>query len=204
MCITGQKNTETNVKRSNISLIPTVSQEKFLANPKNKDRLISILVNKFSSLSMACKKADEDADCLIVNSALALAPTHPSVVVISEDIDLFVILIGIFTFGHVYFLKPGKLKIAEKIFSPHTALEKTIADNILFIHAMSGCDTTSALFNYGKMKFVHTLKNNHDLLKVIEIFKKLDITPEAVMDVGNRFLVAFSGYPLSASDINIT
>ncbi|GBM56581.1 hypothetical protein AVEN_133066-1 [Araneus ventricosus] len=204
MCITGQKNTEINVKRSNISLIPTVSQEKFLANPKNKDRLISILVNKFSSLNMACKKPDKDADCLIVNSALALAPTHPSVVVISEDIDLFVILIGIFTFRHVYFLKPGKLKIAEKIFSPHTALEKTIADNILFIHAMSGCDTTSALFNYGKMKFVHTLKNNHDLLKVIEIFKKPDITPEAVVDAGNRFLVAFNGYPISASDINIT
>ncbi|GBL75512.1 hypothetical protein AVEN_170863-1 [Araneus ventricosus] len=204
MCRTGQKNTETNVKRSNISLIPTVSQEKFLANPKNKDRLISILVNKFSSLNMACKKADEGADCLIVNSALALAPTHPSAVVISENIDLFVILIGIFTFGHVYFLKPGKLKIAEKIFSPHTALEKTIADNILFIHAMSGCDTTSALFNYGKMKFVNTLKNNHDLLKVIEIFKKPDITPEAVVDAGNRFLVAFSGYPISASDINIT
>ncbi|GBO10734.1 hypothetical protein AVEN_165122-1 [Araneus ventricosus] len=44
---------------------------------------------------MTRKKADEDADCLLVNSALALAPTHPSVVVISEDIDLFVILIGI-------------------------------------------------------------------------------------------------------------
>ncbi|GBM21561.1 hypothetical protein AVEN_219717-1 [Araneus ventricosus] len=201
MCITGQKNTETNVKRSNISLIPTVSQEKFLANPKNKDRLISILVNKFSSLNMACKKADEDADCLIVNSALALALTHPSVVVISEDIDLFVILIGIFTFGHVYFLKPEKLKIVEKIFSPHTALEKTIADNILFIHAMSGCDTTSALFNYGKMKFVHTLKNNHDLLKVIEIFKKPDITPEAVVDAGNLFLVAFNGYPIDTDDL---
>ncbi|GBO37190.1 hypothetical protein AVEN_212286-1 [Araneus ventricosus] len=95
---------------------------------------------------MACKKADEDADCLIVNSALqriattdgCVAPTHPSVVVISEDIDFFVILIDIFTFGNVYFLKPGNGKIAEKIFSPHTALEKTIANSILFIQAMSG------------------------------------------------------------------
>ncbi|GBM95844.1 hypothetical protein AVEN_31732-1 [Araneus ventricosus] len=101
-----------------------VSQENFLANPKNKDRLIFILMNKFSSLNMKCKKADEDADCLIVNSSLALAPTHPSVVVIGEDIDLFVILIGIFTFHSVYFLKLGKGKIAEKIFSPLTALEK--------------------------------------------------------------------------------
>ncbi|GBM09479.1 hypothetical protein AVEN_141398-1 [Araneus ventricosus] len=106
------------------TMIPTISQEKFLTNPKNKDRLISILMNKFSSLNMACKKADEDADCLIVNSALALAPTHPPVVVIGEDIDLFVILIGIFIFDNVYFLKPGKGKIAVKIFSPHTALDK--------------------------------------------------------------------------------
>ncbi|GBO16618.1 hypothetical protein AVEN_273026-1 [Araneus ventricosus] len=144
-------------------MIPTVSQEKFLANPKNKNRLISILMNKFSSLSMACKKADEDAYCLTVNSALALSPSHPSLVVIGEVIHLFVILIGIFTFDNLYFLKPGKGKIAEKIFSPHTALEKTIADNIFFIHAKSGCDTTSALFNYGKMKFGQTLKNNPDL-----------------------------------------
>ncbi|GBM70411.1 hypothetical protein AVEN_38121-1 [Araneus ventricosus] len=123
------------------TMIPSVSQEKFLANPKNKDQLISILMNKFSSLNMTYKKADEDADCLIVNSALALTPTHLSVVVIDEDIDLFVILIGICTFGNVYFLKLGKRKITEKIFSPNTSLEKTIADNILFIHAMSGCDT---------------------------------------------------------------
>nr|GBL94911.1 hypothetical protein AVEN_270754-1 [Araneus ventricosus]GBL94920.1 hypothetical protein AVEN_30629-1 [Araneus ventricosus]GBL94934.1 hypothetical protein AVEN_55367-1 [Araneus ventricosus]GBL94961.1 hypothetical protein AVEN_158221-1 [Araneus ventricosus] len=119
-------------------------------------------------------------------------------VVIGEDIDLFVILIGIFTFDNVYFLKPGKEKIDEKIFSPRIALEKTIADNILFIHAMSGCDTTSALFNYGKMKFVQTLKNNHDLLKAIEIFKNPYITPEAVVDAGSRFLVALYGYPISA------
>ncbi|GBM84067.1 hypothetical protein AVEN_157682-1 [Araneus ventricosus] len=160
------------------TMIPTVSQEKFLANPKNKDRLISILMNKFSSLNMTCKKADEDADCLIVNSALALAPTHLSVVVLGEDIDLFVILIGICTFDNVYFVKPGKGRIAEKMFAPHTASEKTIADNILFIHAMSGCDTTSALFNYGKMKH----------------------NPEAVVDAGNRFLVVLYGYPVTASD----
>ncbi|GBO40971.1 hypothetical protein AVEN_21899-1 [Araneus ventricosus] len=151
-------------------------------------------MNKFSSLNIACKKVDEDADCLIVNSALSFAPTHPSVIVIGEDIYIFVILIGIFTFDNVYFLKPGKGKIAEKIFSPHTF-------HILFIHAMSGCDTTSAVFNYGKMKFVRTLKNNPDLLKVIEIFKNPDITPETAVYAGNRFLVALYGCPISASDI---
>ncbi|GBM42942.1 hypothetical protein AVEN_140823-1 [Araneus ventricosus] len=36
------------------TMIPTVSQEKLLASPKNKDRLISILMIKLSSLNMAC------------------------------------------------------------------------------------------------------------------------------------------------------
>ncbi|GBO39395.1 hypothetical protein AVEN_78310-1 [Araneus ventricosus] len=43
------------------SMRPTVYQEKFLANPKNKDRLISILMNKFSSLNMARRDALEIA-----------------------------------------------------------------------------------------------------------------------------------------------
>ncbi|GBL93782.1 hypothetical protein AVEN_166812-1 [Araneus ventricosus] len=67
------------------------------------------------------------------------------------------------------------------------------------MHAMSGCDTTSALFNYVKLKFVQTLINN-DLLKVIEIFKNPDMTSEAVVDVENRFLVALYGYPITTSD----
>ncbi|GBM99117.1 hypothetical protein AVEN_60463-1 [Araneus ventricosus] len=49
------------------------------------------------------------------------------------------------------------------------------------------------------MKFVQTLKNNPDLLKVIEIFKNPYITPEAVVDAENRFLVALYGYSISVS-----
>ncbi|GBO05012.1 hypothetical protein AVEN_177166-1 [Araneus ventricosus] len=77
---------------------------------------------------MTYKKADEDADCLIVKS-IALASTHPSVVVIGEDIELLVTLIGICTFD-----------------------------------------------------------------------KNPDMTPEAVVDVGNSFLVALYGYPITTSD----
>ncbi|GBL95255.1 hypothetical protein AVEN_37717-1 [Araneus ventricosus] len=65
---------------------------------------------------------------------------------------------------------------------------------------MSGYDTTSDFFNYVKLKFVQTLENNNYLLKVIEIFKNPDMTPEAVVDVGNRFLMALHGYPITISD----
>ncbi|GBN36208.1 hypothetical protein AVEN_26438-1 [Araneus ventricosus] len=148
------------------TMIQQFPKNNFWPIRKNNDRIISILMNKFSSLNMACNKADEDADCLIVKSALALAPTYPSVVVIIKDIDLFIILIGICTFDNVYFLQSGKGKISENILPPHTASEKTFADNILFIHAMSVCDTTSVLFKYIEMKFVQTLKNNPDIFRV--------------------------------------
>ncbi|GBO43818.1 hypothetical protein AVEN_57844-1 [Araneus ventricosus] len=65
---------------------------------------------------------------------------------------------------------------------------------------MSGCNIRSALLNYVKLKFVQTSKNNNDLLKVIEIFKNPDMTPEAVVDVKNRFLAALYGYPITTSD----
>ncbi|GBM49141.1 hypothetical protein AVEN_179749-1 [Araneus ventricosus] len=52
------------------AMITTVYQEKFLANPKNKDRLSSILMNNFSSLNMAGRDAREIAavgrpDCFV-------------------------------------------------------------------------------------------------------------------------------------------
>ncbi|GBN88067.1 hypothetical protein AVEN_236172-1 [Araneus ventricosus] len=52
------------------AMIRTVYQEKILTNPKNKDRLISIPMNKFSSLSMARRDEREIAavgrpDCFV-------------------------------------------------------------------------------------------------------------------------------------------
>lgn len=52
------------------TMVPTVPQGHFIANPKNNNRLITILINKFASAKMKCKKADENADCLIVNLCL--------------------------------------------------------------------------------------------------------------------------------------
>ncbi|GBO46963.1 hypothetical protein AVEN_118064-1 [Araneus ventricosus] len=43
------------------AMITIVYQEKFLTNPKNKDRLISILMNKFSSFNMTRRDLREIA-----------------------------------------------------------------------------------------------------------------------------------------------
>ena len=137
-------------------------------------------------------KAREDADVLIVNTAMNLAEDHSLVVIVGEDIDLLVIMVGRCRgiYDNVYFLKPGKGKTSSSMFSPNCQLEEIIADNILFLHAIGGCDTTSALFKVGKMKCLQVLKKNPELNKIIEIYKDPLADIEEISRAGHRFLAS--------------
>ncbi|GBL96093.1 hypothetical protein AVEN_104329-1 [Araneus ventricosus] len=70
----------------------TMPQEKFLSNDKNKQRLINMLWVKFQKEGFVVKQAQEDADYLIVKSALDMEKSSQFVVVVDEDIDLLVIM----------------------------------------------------------------------------------------------------------------
>ncbi|KAJ8871917.1 hypothetical protein PR048_028257 [Dryococelus australis] len=160
-------------------MIPTMSKEKFLANPKNKGRLVSMMIDKFSSADITRKQSKEDPDTLIVNTTLSLAPSNVTVIVVGEDVDLLVILIDLCRAGNFFFLKPGKHTVSPATFSPTNAASSTVAENILFLHAMSGCDTTSA---------------NPHIADVVKVFKDSNATQEMVAAAGERFLVSLYGY----------
>ncbi len=55
------------------TMVPTVPQEKFLGNMKNKERLILMLKDNFAAADIHTKQAQEDADTLIVTTAMDLA-----------------------------------------------------------------------------------------------------------------------------------
>ncbi|KMQ84206.1 hypothetical protein RF55_18200 [Lasius niger] len=74
------------------SMVATVSQETFLSNETNKIRLISMLKKKFEDSNFTVKQATEDADTLIVNTAISMSSSFDSVFIIGEDIDLLVLL----------------------------------------------------------------------------------------------------------------
>ncbi|CAH1100882.1 unnamed protein product [Psylliodes chrysocephalus] len=44
-------------------MIPMVSQKKFLCNAENKSRLITMLMAKGEEAGIACRQANEDAEC---------------------------------------------------------------------------------------------------------------------------------------------
>lgn len=105
----------------------TVTQSKFLANKENK----ALLRERFESAGSKTKQAKEDAGVLIVNTAIEYSENSPSVIIVSEDSDLLVILTASSNSKkNIYFLKPGKGKVPNKTYSLNQNL--TLADNVSF------------------------------------------------------------------------
>ncbi|KAJ8894166.1 hypothetical protein PR048_006776 [Dryococelus australis] len=130
-----------------------------------------MIIDKFSSAYLTRKQAKEYADTLIVNTALSLAPSNETVIVVGEDVDLLVILIGLCRAENVFFLRPGKDTVSPAKTSPTNAVSSTVAENILFLYAMSGCDITSAMFVQGKIKFLKTLEKNQHIVMMLKYSK---------------------------------
>ncbi|GBN69822.1 hypothetical protein AVEN_121511-1 [Araneus ventricosus] len=126
--------------------VPT-NRQQFLANTHNKSRFISMLSEKLKADDIFVKQANNDADVLIIETALEKFNTNTTIVV-GEYVDLLIILTARTpTDRIIYFLEPGKAQIETKMYSSQslTSYLKCQA-YILFLHAITGCDTTSAFF----------------------------------------------------------
>lgn len=76
-------------------------------------------------------------------------------VIIGEGIDLLIILTALSKSQNNIFLKQGKRKTGNILYSPAASnLDQVVKENILFLHAFIGCDTTSANYRQGKMRFL--------------------------------------------------
>ncbi|CAH1102787.1 unnamed protein product [Psylliodes chrysocephalus] len=113
-------------------------------------------------------RTSEDADSLIVRTAESLAPTTQTVAIVWKDVDLLVIMMGLNSSPIVYLLKPGKGKAPQ------------------FLRSMSGCDSTSSLYNQGKTKY-------SDLEETVGKFLDPSAQPTAIAAAEKTFLVVLYG-----------
>lgn len=179
----------------NATAFPPTTQEKFLSNDKNKARLIDILKKALQDSGVVVQQAPADADSFIVGTAIQEASNHDEVTIIGEDIDLLVILTALgYHLNNVFFKKPGRGRTPEQLYSPASfKYEESVAKHILFLHACSGCDTTSSIFNVGKLKFIETLKKNNNLNKALSLFREANIHKHCLAQAGECFLIALFG-----------
>lgn len=129
------------------------SKDRFLGNQTNKQRFIMLLDNSLQANGFDTRHAVGDADCMIVQTTLDNAQETDTVLV-GDDTDLLVLLLYHVKSEHhkVYFKSSSSKTEARiwKIQAVQDSIGADICDNILFVHAIGGCDTTSSVYGLGK------------------------------------------------------
>ena len=81
-------------------------------------------------------------------------------------------------------------------------IKRNLNDNavnyLAVVHALSGCDTTSALFRKGKIQAFKVLDNTEDL-SFLDVFKTPNSTQDQIATFGEEFLSIQSPSNLSYS-----
>ncbi|GBM47754.1 hypothetical protein AVEN_237984-1 [Araneus ventricosus] len=85
---------------------------------------------------------------------------------------------------NIFFLKPGRGEAGDALYCVATLnIAPYIRDSISFLHAFSGCNTTSAFFGQGKKKFMNIL-NRTELQQVVNIFRDENACPDDIDEAG--------------------
>jgi hypothetical protein len=133
------------------------AKERFLSNNHNKSQFIGLLQSAFLADGQIVKVCKGDADAIIVRQALNSAESG-NVVVVADDTDVAVMLL--------YHWKETQFDIflqsQSKCWSINEASSsiKDIKEHLLFIHAWSGCDSTSTIFGKGKSSFLNLVQKS--------------------------------------------
>nr|CAI5830024.1 unnamed protein product [Callosobruchus analis] len=93
-------------------------------------------------------------------------------------------------------MKSGRGKAQPQVFSTTSLKNPRHAEHILVYHAMTGCDTTSALFGHGKVKIASLLDKNPNLQVGFSRFQDSSATQNKIALAGERILVSlYNGRP---------
>ncbi|XP_054259475.1 uncharacterized protein K02A2.6-like [Macrosteles quadrilineatus] len=78
-------------------------------------------------IEMDIGQAEEDADRLIITTAINLSAQSSSVTVVGEDIDILVLLVGLASPANVFLFKPGRGKAKPLWYHPQSLVSERIA-----------------------------------------------------------------------------
>ena len=134
------------------SMSPQTKKEEFLSNKLN----IAFLSQRLEQARCEIHQARGETDVLIVQTALTSAVKQETVLV-GDDTDLLVLLIyHAMNVRHNIFFRPEIRRASQKgnrcwnIPAMLSLLGSVVTDNIMFLHAIHGCDTTSGVYGLGK------------------------------------------------------
>ena len=149
--------------------------------------------------------AKGDADLLTVQTTINFSATH-NTVLIGEDTDILVLLChhSRNTIYDILYTSEQKVNARKpprcwNIRNTRSVLGHDVCENILFLHAILGCDTTSGVFGINKKVSLIQIKKNANFLEQAAIFMKQDASKEEVTAAGEHALVCLYGGHLGES-----
>ena len=147
------------------------TQDRYLSNTENKAAFIKFLSIFLKDTGIKIVNCPGDADAVIVKTALALARKNKvrPIIVAADDTDIAVMLVHHWCndLSDIYFLQERWNKAWSV--KDSCAANDNIKKDLLFLHAFSGCDTTSAIFNQGKEKIVSICNKSSEMKDISEV-----------------------------------
>ncbi|XP_031358187.1 uncharacterized protein LOC116181887 [Photinus pyralis] len=104
----------------------------------------------------------------------------------------------------MFLLRPGKAAKADKATNISELQEKLghVKQHILFLHAVSGCDTTSFIFKKSKKLCLQWLKKDISLCERLQIFYQQNSDKNQLIEAGVQFITKLYRPKKSKEDID--
>ena len=176
-------------------MICSMKKDVFLFNKTNKQRFITLLSSHLQQTGIVVVNAEADANVQVSQTAIDSAASNETVLV-GDDTDLLILLCcnSKSTNCELYFRpepKSNSQRAARcwNIKQVQRVLGDQICDNLLFTHALLGCDTTSRVFGIGKPVVLKKLRSNTFFREQAAVFQDPDATPEDIRNAGENALV---------------
>jgi hypothetical protein len=174
------------------------NKENFLSNSTNKQRIINLIGIHLTLSNCTVIHASGDADVDIVKEAVS-SSENMNTTVIGEDTDLLLLLLHHSRDSRFSLVFRSDVNRKAKSFNSYNinlirqGLGPETCEHLLFLHAFTGCDSTSRIHSVGKTSAFRKLLNDKDLREMASVFCATDQHQHKIAEAGQRAMLILCG-----------
>ena len=171
-------------------------KEEFLSRDINKQALIDLISGKLEERGCVVINSPGNADIDITKAAVEASQFHTTTL-IGEDTDLLILLLHYAqTDSRDLYFRSDKSAATTvyHINSLKSVLGNKLCSQLLFIHAFTGCDSTSRIFGVGKRAAFQKLAKGNSVLKsCADQFLSPNQEKKVIEHIGSKVMAVLFG-----------
>ena len=172
-------------------------KDDFLLTGANKQALIQLIMERMKQKGYDVIQAEGVADLEISKAAISMSAFRP-ISLIGEDTDLLVLWLfhtDVSKCTALYFRSDKMKSYVYNIKVLKQVLGKAVCNDLLFLHAFTGCDSVSRVFEIGKKSRFQRIINREKTMKdCSKAFSRPKQTQDVVETNGSKAMIAlFNG-----------